>query len=300
MPCCRTLSVLSLTRNTPGKPGDAGDAGGLYTLRLEDPGWDEWLPGQFVMLRRDNPGADCLWARPFSISDADGDLRVVFQVAGRETAALAGLREGDSLTCWGPLGNGFSVMENSPTLLLAGGIGLAPFVGYIKRHPFPETLRLEFGHRLPLSCYPFLDCTGLDCAGQDCAGAGADRPASRFAARSHLERCAEDLDRFVELLEDGIRDTAGRGGLVLACGPMPFLRSVHRFAGRYNARAELSLETRMACGIGACLGCVVKGRVRHEAPPGFAKETPPEFGFVQTCTAGPVFRAEDLDLEEGA
>jgi dihydroorotate dehydrogenase electron transfer subunit len=285
MPSCATLSVLSLENNASGTaPGEApGEADGeLYTLRLERPGWKGWLPGQFVMLRREDPAADCLWARPFSIADVDsGSLRIVFQVAGRETAALSGLKKGDRLVVWGPLGNGFSLEAKTPTWLLAGGIGLAPFVGYIRRHPAPERLRLEFGHRLPLSCYPFAECAW---------------PAGRLAAQSHLEACRADLEDFIRVLEAGIAEAAARHGLVLACGPLPFLRSVHRLALLYGARAELSLETRMACGIGACLGCVVKGRARP-APP---RETPREFGFVQTCTAGPVFRAEDLEPEEDA
>lgn len=269
---CRDLSVVSI---------ESG-GGDLYTVRLEHPGWGSWLPGQFVMLRRENPRPDCLWARPFSIADVDGDsLRLVFQVAGRETRELAACTPGERLTVWGPLGNGFSVETDAPTLLLAGGIGLAPFVGYVRNHPAPERLRLEFGHRLPLECYPFTDCAGPDC---------------RVAAQNHPEECAADLAAFISMLEERIRETAGSNGLVLACGPMPFLRTVHRFAMQYGARAELSLETRMACGIGACLGCVVKGRPRSVG----AVETPPAFGFTQTCTSGPVFRAEDLDLEATA
>lgn len=272
-PACREVTVLSLERNTL----SGGSGGDLFTLRLEHPGWAAWQPGQFVMVRRENPRADCLWARPFSISDVTGDaLILVFQVAGRETADLAGCEPGTRLTLWGPLGNGFSVEKDAPALLLAGGIGLAPFVGYVRRHPAPEMLRLEFGHRMPLECYPFEECTGTACS---------------FPAQSHLETCPADLKDFVNTLDERIRYAAKDNGLVLACGPMPFLRTVHRLALHYGARAELSLETRMACGIGACLGCVVRGRPRPAAG-----AVPAPFGFTQTCTSGPVFRAEDLDL----
>lgn len=278
-PVCRDVSVLSLERRSS---PDAGEA--LFTLRLRAPGWKEWHPGQFVMIRPHSASRpDILWARPFSISRADDEeLAVVFQVAGRGTGDLLRLERGETVTVWGPLGNAFAVSPGGPTLLLAGGIGIAPFVGYIEKHPAPETLRLEFGHRLHLDCYPFADCIA------QCAGKALD-------ARNHQETCPADLTRFIAALEDAIRETASRNGLVLACGPMPFLKSVQRFALQYEVQAQLSLETRMACGVGACLGCVVKST----APGGeSAAEAPAAFSYVQTCTVGPVFRADQLDLSD--
>lgn len=277
VPVCRDVPVLSLERRAA--PGSGENE--LFTLRLRSPGWRAWLPGQFVMIRPHQiTRPDVYWARPFSISQADEEeLRIVFQVAGRGTRGMLGLDRGELVTVWGPLGNAFAVSRSGPTLLLAGGIGIAPFVGYMERHPAPETVRLEFGHRLPVDCYPFAECR--HCVGGD--------------ARNHHECGPEDLARFINTLEAGIRDTASRKGLVLACGPMPFLRSVQGFALRYGARAQLSLETRMACGVGACLGCVVTSSVREEHP---AKpESPPAFRHVQTCTHGPVFWADQLDLE---
>ncbi len=279
-PVCREVPVISLERHSaPQTSGGAATTGGdLYTLRLASPGWDRWLAGQFVMLRPKHMGGDLLWARPFSISRADSaELRIVFQMAGRGTDLLRQIRPGDVLDVWGPLGNAFAVFEAGPTLLLAGGIGIAPFVGYIEQHPAAQTLRLDFGHRQPLDCYPFADCTMID-------------------ARSHLECGPDDLACFLDTLESGIRETAQQNGLVLACGPMPFLRSVQKYALAHKARAQLSLETRMACGVGVCLGCVVKaadgeGRGRAENP-----ASPEEFRYVQTCTRGPVFWADQVDL----
>ncbi len=272
-PICRELTVLSLeSHSDPDAPG-----GHLFTLRLGSPGWDAWLPGQFVMLRPKNMGGDLLWARPFSISRSDAsELRIVFQVAGRGTELMRGLRPGDVLDVWGPLGNAFAVSESGPTLLLAGGIGIAPFVGYIEKHPAPQTLRLDFGHRQPLGCYPFADCSLIE-------------------TRSHLECGPEDLACFLDTLEAGIRDTAEKNGLVLACGPMPFLRSVQKFARRYEARAQVSLETRMACGVGVCLGCVVKA-AGAEGGHAQSPASPEAFQYVQTCTCGPVFWAGQVDL----
>ena len=277
-PSCQDVTVLSLERRAS---PDAGES--IFTLRLRSPGWKEWHPGQFVMIRPQRAvRPDILWARPFSISQAnDTDVVIVFQVAGRGTQELLRLERGELVTMWGPLGNSFAVSRPGPTLLLAGGIGIAPFVGYIEKHPTPETLRLEFGHRLHVDCYPFADCLNGECGG--------------IEARNHRETCAEDLSRFISTLENGIRKTAERDGLVLACGPMPFLISVQKFALRHNARAQLSLETRMACGVGACLGCVVKSTAPGGEQAGDRK--PDAFSYVQTCTSGPVFWADQLDLQ---
>ena len=275
-PVCRDVAVLELVPHTPHDAGTPESS--LFTLRLHAPEWEGWLPGQFVMVRPKRSSNETLWARPFSISRADEkELVLVFQVVGRGTKALLNLSPGELVTVWGPLGNCFTTLPDTPTLLLAGGIGIAPFVGYIENHPSPENLRLHFGHRLPLECYPYEACTSQ-----------SGKP---VAAWSHRDGSPDDLVRFLATLENDIRETALRGGLVLACGPMPFLKSVQRFALRHNARAQLSLETRMACGVGACLGCVVKSKPGHDA-------APDAFSYVQTCTCGPIFRADKIDLGE--
>ncbi len=276
-PVCREVSILALDR----RASPEADGGSLFTLRLRNPGWTDWLPGQFVMARPHRASRpDVLWARPFSISQADAEaVHIVFQVAGRGTETMLELERGETVTVWGPLGNGFAVSCSGPTLLLAGGIGIAPFVGYIERHPAPETLRLEFGHRHHIDCYPFAACRGARAA---------------FPARNHHETHPDDLARFLATLDEAIRDTAA-AGLVLACGPLPFLKSVWKYALRHNARTQLSLETRMACGVGACLGCVVKSA---PAPGGQPLSVPDAFSYVQTCTKGPVFWADQIDLAE--
>lgn len=270
-PVCRDVSVISIESHLSGSSE-------LFTLRLAFPGWEGWLPGQFVMIRPEKPvGKDFVWGRPFSISFADSEsLTLVIQTAGRGTRELQTLRPGEKICLWGPLGNAFALSQSGPTLLLAGGIGLAPFVGYIARHPRPESLRLEFGHRLDLACYPFADCSAA------------------ASVRNHHERCPEDLPRFIAAIEDAVAETARDQGLVLACGPMPFLRTVQRAAFNHGVPAQLSLETRMACGVGACLGCVVK--VGEKAKKERNVDAPPAFNYVQTCSKGPVFWADQLDL----
>ncbi|MFH1915350.1 MAG: dihydroorotate dehydrogenase electron transfer subunit [Pseudomonadota bacterium] len=205
-----------------------------------------------------------LWARPFSISSADADgLTLFIQKVGRGTARMARLAPGDQVALWGPLGNSFAVEPDTPTLLLAGGIGIAPFRGYVERHPHPENLRLFLAHRLPLECYPY------------------DLLAARVESRCLLEAQPCDLDLIIAAMREQIAEYAARDGLILACGPTPFMRTVQAFAAETGARAQVSLENRMACGVGACLGCV--------APDG-------EGHHVQVCTRGPIFWADTIQL----
>ncbi|MDL2207893.1 dihydroorotate dehydrogenase electron transfer subunit [Desulfovibrio sp. OttesenSCG-928-F20] len=274
------LSVLDLVPF-----GNAGVQTGFYALRLTPPDWTGWTPGQFVMLRHANADSSMIWGRPFSICyTSSRDLVIFFQVRGRGTAALSRLQPGALLDVWGPLGNGFAVEKDAPTLLLAGGIGIAPFVGYVLAHPRPLNITLEFGHRMPLECYPF------------------DSITEKITARAHLEKGPKDRDDFIALMEERIKAFAG--GLVLACGPTPFLQAVQSLSRKYAARTQLSLETRMACGVGACLGCVVKAQMPPDAAapvingPPLAPLPGDRGSYVQTCTCGPIFWADSVSLSQ--
>ncbi|SMP51697.1 dihydroorotate oxidase B, electron transfer subunit [Desulfonatronum zhilinae] len=272
-PVCREFTVLELRRTglkaDLASPSKDGPDHSHWLLDLEPPadfpGEGGWTPGQFVMLRPVSWAFEPLWARPFSICMLErGVLRIFFQVVGRGTRAMSVLRRGDRVVVWGPLGRGFVVEPETPTLLLAGGIGLAPFIGYARRHPRPDTLRLFFGHRPEVGEYP------LDLLPQG------------MAVEASRQTCAEELACFVGDLERRIAEYAGTDGLILACGPHPFLQAVQSLAVKHRARAQLSLENRMACGVGACLGCVTE--TTNQALP------------VKVCTQGPVFWAHELHL----
>jgi dihydroorotate dehydrogenase electron transfer subunit len=262
--------------------GAADSRTGFYALRLSLPAWEEWHPGQFVMLRPVKALAAVLWGRPFSLClVTDHDLVLFFQLVGRATAGLAKLVPGDQVVIWGPLGNALAVEANVPTLLLAGGIGIAPFVGYVHTHPTPWELHMEFGYRLPLSCYPF------------------DSLNEKILVDPHQEKSPADREAFLALVDSRIREYAG-AGLVLACGPTPFLKAVQASARKHKAgRVQLCLETRMACGVGACLGCVVKAPVAQEAAAGRlapprANSGPPSIRHIRTCACGPNFWADSV------
>lgn len=252
--------------------GGGRDGTSFFVLRLERPPWeDSWRPGQFVMVRPFSFGLEVPWGRPFGICDMSRDeLVCFFRSCGRGTRRIANLREGEQARVWGPLGNGFAV-EDRPTLLLAGGMGLAPFVGYVRRHPNPAMLAMLFGHRDPAQCFP-LDLIG-----------------SHIGLESMSEEGPADLERFIAVIGERMAGCARSGGIALACGPLPFLRTVQKFSADLGLPAQLSLENRMACGLGACLGCVARtgGKWPVEAS---------RNGYVQVCSNGPVFWADQIEL----
>lgn len=259
---CRDVPILSVA-----PAGPEGAAHGCYYLEFENPGFAPAVAGQFVMVRPSAFRGDPVWPRPFSICRLSASKLTLFvQVCGRGTDILCRMVPGETATIWGPLGQGFDLEPELPTVMLAGGVGIAPFVEYAASHPTPQELSLVFGHRQPRSCYPYDRIAGM-------VG----------SASAYEERSPQDREMFVEALETAVSEYAD--GLIVACGPRPFLLTVARLSRKYSARTQVSLENRMACGVGGCLGCVEKNALGS---------------YVQTCTQGPVFWVEELSLSEDA
>lgn len=254
----RVLSIIPF--------GQTGKTSRFFALRLSPPAWPIWNPGQFVMLRPASFGLEIPWARPMSICHLTSrHLICFFQIEGRGTERLAQVKPDDKILAWGPLGTSFVMETGIPTLLLAGGIGIAPFVGYVNRHPQPWNLQMLFGHRAPIGCYP------------------VDSINEHIPVDSLREQEPGDLDNFIFSLQEKITDCAEQEGIALACGPMPFLQTVKNLAVNAKCRLQISLETRMACGIGACLGCVCKSSDKSALP-------------LRVCTHGPVFWADEIEI----
>ena len=269
-------------------------------LQVNCAAWKNSKPGNFVMLRpsqiNGQPvplawGYDLTWARAFSICRVEnmpkslgGGLKVVLflQMMGRGTPRLLAISPGDKLLMWGPLGNSFEVSPHKPTLMLAGGLGVAPFVGYCLNHPAPNNLRLEFGHRVSLNNYPL-----------------SEFPSS-VQFNTHFEQSKQDLTDYLDLIKSLIEDYASQDSLILACGPHLFLKYIHKTALAAGAghKTQLSLETQMACGSGACLGCTVKAPL---GSPFMPKDATPEIeqsGWpIQVCLHGPIFWAQEVNFD---
>ena len=226
-------------------------------------------PGQFVHVRVPALDASSM-RRPVSVCDADpaaGVLTLVFKIVGRGTAALATVREGDRIDLMGPLGNGFPLPPaGAEVLLVGGGYGVAPL------YFLARSLRARAGVHLFVGGRTKDDLLLLD----DFRALGADvRPATDDGSLGTKGLVTAPLDAFLD----------ARGGVgpatpppvLYACGPAPMLRAIDERAQALGADAWLSLDRRMLCGVGACLGCTQVVR------DGDATAT------VRVCADGPVF-----------
>ena len=196
--------------------------------------------------------------RPISICDIDkqnGTLRIVFQIRGEGTFDLSLYKEGEILDAILPLGNGFTLEDSSKkALFVGGGIGVPPLLATAKHYGKNAVVALGFANKQSVILEEDFKAVGVDL------------------------RIATD---------DGSYGTKGlvtqlfkeeKPEIIYACGPNAMLKAVANFAKEIGAECQLSLEERMACGIGACLGCAVslKGENNKEY-----------FGHV--CKDGPVF-----------
>lgn len=224
----------------------------------------EAQPGQFVHIAV--PGFSL--RRPISICEIDrekGELRLVLQARGRGTQALFSLQQGDALDIIAPLGHGFTLLpRESHAAAVGGGIGVPPLLELAKYYGSHCNAILGFRSQGQL----LLDVD--------------------FASYCDTVVCTDDgswgvpgtVSPAVEALLQGCRLD-----ILYACGPMPMLKAVRSLALQYGVRCELSLEERMACGVGACLGCAVKIRQ------GKSEE------YLHVCKDGPVFNGADVLFE---
>ncbi|MBM4118966.1 NAD-dependent dihydroorotate dehydrogenase B electron transfer subunit [bacterium] len=235
--------------------------GALYwDLRVEAEGLPAGEPGQFALLASAAPGAwDPLLPRPLSLLDAGaGWQRFLFKVAGRGTALLAALRAGDAVGLVGPLGQPFGGREGEPTgetVLVGGGVGIPP---------------LHFlARRLAAAGRPCRVLFGFNRAAEIPAALLAELGAELLTLDGSAGQRGNPVARLVE--------TRGAAPLAIkACGPAPMLAAL-RAAVRPGDALELSLEERMACGVGVCRGCVVS--VKDGAG----------WRYATICREGPVF-----------
>lgn len=226
-------------------------------------------PGQFVTIKAGR-GFDPLLRRPFSIHQIEGDgtLQVVFKVIGKGTKTLADLREGESVNLVGPLGNHFTTGE--AMCLVGGGLGIAPLLFLartLREQPRPTPTICILGARTgeELSCW-----------------------ADGFQAHGivpHLTTEDGSLGHH-GLVTDLLPTLLGEGKAwrIASCGPYPMMRAVASICRLHGWPCQVSLETMMACGISACLGCTVE-----------ASATNPKGGqYLHVCKDGPVFAEGDI------
>lgn len=239
---------------------------GIYRLRLksrEVAAADNAGPGRFAMIKLPEKYSFTL-RRPFSYLNASGDeLEFAYRVVGEGTRILSGVEPGAVLRVLGPLGNGFDVSEvKRRALLVAGGMGVAPlfFLALKLREAGVENVEMVYGvcGANELLFVPEMKEAGVavtvttEDGSAGCAGLASDE-----AARS---------------MESNVPD------VVFACGPRPMLEAVAKEAKRADVSCRVSVEEKMACGVGACLGCTVQT----------------SRGNRRVCADGPVFDSKML------
>jgi dihydroorotate dehydrogenase electron transfer subunit len=235
------------------------------------------LPGQFVLVHLKNRG-DILLGRPFSISGYHRhahfvQIEILYRVAGQGTRLFARLGAGDDLDILGPLGRPFEIpMGIKSVILVSGGIGIAP-IRYL---------------------LTFIRAMGLGRALRTDVYMGAKTGDELFeleAIRSlcdELQVCTDDCSMghpglVTEPLEKALKSYPLNETLVCACGPLGMMRRLSEILAQYPLACQVSLEERMACGLGACLGCAVAVRGQD------GKKQ-----YQRVCREGPVFNLGDI------
>ncbi|MDR0917364.1 MAG: dihydroorotate dehydrogenase electron transfer subunit [Oscillospiraceae bacterium] len=240
---------------------------GVHALTFEAVGLTPAQPGQFVHIKCGGGDTTRVLRRPISVADYfEGDaannvppeITVVFEVRGDGTQWLAERREDNTLDVLGALGHGFEVPTDGQILLVGGGLGVAPLMYVANANPLRCNAILGFRTAELILLSGEFDrlCRRVVIATDD--GSYGERGTVAEPVRAALK--------------------SEQYAAVFACGPRPMLRSVAAIAAELNVPCQVSLEERMACGVGACLGCAVETKN----------------GIRRVCRDGPVFDAQEV------
>ncbi len=245
---------------------------GYYRLLLSVPeAAAAALPGQFVMLRV-TENMDPLLARPFGISSihSKSAVEIVYRVVGRGTSLLTGMKAGHALGLLGPLGRGFPLPAKGTTpVLVAGGSGFPP-LHFLAQHAGS-------------GAHLFIGSKNKECLPPE----GILKSYRDIIAKMHI--ATEDGSRgsrgmTTDILNAFLKKVEHKTHLVIyACGPHAMLAAVGRVAAEHRIPCYVSMEERMACGLGACMGCSIPMR---------------DGGYKRACKEGPVFESGEIEWAE--
>lgn len=227
------------------------------------------VPGQFISMYTKDESK--LLPRPISICEIDKEkkqLRVVYRVTGKGTGTeqFSKMIEGDRIDILGPLGNGFPLEDGKGknAFLIGGGIGVPPILELAKQ---------------------------LDCEKKQIIVGYRDAEAflkEEFEANGELYISTEDGSVGIKgNVMDAIRENALKADIIYACGPTPMLRAIKQYAEENEIVCYISMEERMACGIGACLACVCQSK---------EKDHHSNVNNKRVCKDGPVFLSTEVEL----
>lgn len=243
-------------------------ADGIFSMWLRTEAAETARPGQFIsMYTKDGTK---LLPRPISICEIhkeEGQLRVVYRVTGENTGTkqFSRAKSGDEIPIIGPLGNGFPLEKavGKKAFLMGGGIGVPPILELAKQ---------------------------LDCEKQIVVGYRNQDTFLReqFEENGTVYISTEDGSIGTKgNVMDAIRENGLDAEIIYACGPTPMLRAIKAYAEKNGIECYISLEERMACGIGACLACVCKSK---------EKDHHTNVNNKRICKDGPVFLASEVEI----
>lgn len=272
---------------------------GIYDLTLKTTNIAKAAKaGQFVSVYSNDKSK--LLPRPISLCGIDRDedtIRLVYRVTGENTGTeeFSKLVMGDKIRILGPLGNGFTVEPGKKAFLIGGGIGVPPMLqlakdinsGVVQTSGAVDTNTQEKGQTEEEQI------NGHDKKICDMNIIMGYRDENTFL----LDEFKEQADSFVATEDgsvgtkgnviDAIKENGLEADVIYACGPMPMLRALKAYAMEHDMECYVSMEERMACGIGACLACVCKTK---------DKDAHSNVNNKRICKEGPVFNAKEVEL----
>jgi dihydroorotate dehydrogenase electron transfer subunit len=238
---------------------------GVYSMWIKTKAADSAVAGQFISVYCNDKTK--LLPRPISICQVNKEeksLRIVYRVVGGGTEEMSGYQAGDDVEIIGPLGNGFMKREGKKAILIGGGIGIPPMVQLARELKDKAEVQIVAGYRDELFLTKELETNGALYIATEDGSAGTKGT-----------------------VIDAIKEQGVAGDVIYACGPTPMLKAIKEYALEQGIECQLSLEERMACGIGACLACVCKSK---------EKDSHTNVNNKRICKDGPVFLAEEVEL----
>lgn len=248
---------------------------GYFRLTLQVPAFSmNALPGQFVMLKM-SESHDPLLRRPMGIyktSNTDDAfcLEILYQVVGKGTSIMSEKVKGEHIDLLGPFGNGFKIQTViKEAVFVAGGVGIAPLV-MVAEKMARETPGLKI----------YLFIGGKSKKDILCIEDFKNMDTEIYVTTEDGSLGSSGL--VTDPLKEFINNKSGDQTSLFACGPYRMLKSVSNIAINKNVPCQVSLDRRMACGFGVCLGCVIKVNSENSNP------------YKNVCTDGPVFDAKEV------
>ncbi len=252
---------------------NAEAAPGVYRMRVQAPELaGAFAPGQFFQIRLGETGSGFFLRRPFAPSEyLDDGFAFQYALAGNGTRAMSLMRQGDAVSVLAPLGAAYTPLPSGANALLAGGGCGAPSLAPLARRLREDGVRVTviLGARTGSA---LLECEAFSRAADRLILATDD---GSMGCRGTIV----DAYRFE-------KENIGAFDRLYACGPLPMLRAAAILARENGVDCEVSLEERMACGFGACMGCVVPVLAEGSGP-----------AYRRVCHDGPVFNSRTLDWD---